>query len=212
MIDLHLIDYKTCHDYARTLCGQYGIPLCDAEDIGSDAFLLSIRRAWRTGETANERAAARRLIYTSVVDVIRRRNNKSFHVLSDAEGLYRNDSGDDMPSDDEVVEERFAACDKNQAEEHLTEYIDWQNPFWLRLFNSERQKLRDENKMNRGRGKQKNAFLGPMLRVIRHGLKDSRLRLARNELKISGARFQVILGLLQDRFSLCFQALRAWRG
>jgi len=198
MINEALIDYHKCREYARILCGTYGIPECDVEDVGSDAFLLSIRRAWRAAPGENEEAVARRLMYTSVVDIIRRRKNRNIRALSDAEELYRT-STDDTQSDDDVVEERFAANDRGETEERMTTYLDWQNPFWLRLFDSERQKLRNEKRKAE-------------LRVIRLGLKDSRLRLVREKLKFSGLRFQTILDILKDRFGLCFQALRVWRG
>jgi len=193
-----LIDYAKCHEYARTLCGSYGIPECDADDIGSDAYLLSIRRAWRAADGGNEQAVANRLMYTSTVDVIRRRNRHSIRILSDAEGLYK-DSDESAPNDDEVVEERFAASDRGSTEERLADYLDWQNPFWLRLFNLERQKLRNK--------KQKHE-----LKLIREGLKDSRLSIVWGKMHISWGVFQTILGNLKVHFALCFQALRAWRG
>jgi len=212
MLPSSLIDYDKCHEYARTLCGSYGIPECDVADIGSDAFLLSIRRAWRADPGANEDAVARRLMYTSVINVINRRNNKAIRILSDAEELNRTTSDEGSPSDDDVVEERFAANDKGETEERLTVYLDWQNPFWLRLFNSERQKLRDEKNANRGRKTKKNPLVGPMLRVIRAGLKDSRLSVVWHKTHFSWSRFQEILREFKVRFALCFQALRAWRG
>jgi len=210
-MNTELIDYDTCREYARTLCGTYGIPECDVEDVGSDAYLLSIRRAWRATPAENEQAVARRIMYTSVVDIIRRRNNRNIRALSDAEDLYKTSSAD-APSDDEIVEERFAANDGRSAAEQIADTIDWQNPFWLRLFDSERQKLRDEKKADRKRKPKKTPLADPMLRVIKLGLKDSRLRLAREKLKISGIRFQEILDTLKERFGLCFQALRVWRG
>jgi len=197
-MNTELIDYHKCREYARALCGSYGIPECDVEDIGSDAYLLSIRRAWRAAPAENEEALANRIMYTSVVNVINRRNTHSIRTLSDAEELYQT-SQDDGQTDDEIVEERFAANDGRSAAEQIADYLDWQNPFWLRIFDSERQKLRNEKRTAE-------------LRVIRLGLKDSRLRLVRARLKFSGLRFQTILNILKERFGLCFQALRVWRG
>jgi len=211
MLKPELIDYTKCHEYARSLCGSYGIPECDVADIGSDAFLLSIRRGWRADPGENEETVAKRIMYTSVVDIIRRRNRKSLRILSDAEELYRTNSGDGAPSDDEIVEERFTANDQNSVGETVAEHLDWQNPFWLRLFESERQKLRDEKKADQSRKTKKSPFAKVMLRVVSLGLKDSRLRLVREKLNLSGTRFQEILNLLKIRFALCFQALCDWR-
>jgi len=197
-MNTELIDYGKCREYARTLCGTYGIPECDVEDVGSDAFLLSIRRAWRAAPSENDEAVAKRLMYTSVVNVINRRNTHGIRTLSDAEELYQT-AQDDGQTDDEIVEERFAANDGRSAAEQIADYLDWQNPFWLRLFDSERQKLRNEKRKAE-------------LRVIRLGLKDSRLRLVREKMKFSGLSFQTILDNLKERFALCFQALRVWRG
>jgi len=194
-----LIDYAKCHDYARTLCGSYGIPECDCADIGSDAYLLAIRRSWRAADGDNEQAVANRLMYTSTVDIIRKRNKRSFRILSDAEDLYRSNDSDGAPTDDEAVEERFAASDRGSTEESLTDYLDWQNPFWLRLFNLERQKLRNKKRKHE-------------LRLIREGLKDSRLSFVWEKMHISWGVFQTVLGNLKVRFDLCFRALRAWRG
>jgi len=49
------------------------------------------------------------------------------------------------------------------------------------------------------------------LKVIRLGLKDSRLRIVRERLNISGTRFQTILSSLRCHFEPSFRALRAWR-
>jgi len=198
MINQELIDYEKCREYARILCGSFGIPVCNFEDIGSDAYLLSIRRSWHAEPEDNEEAVAKRLMYTSTVDIIRRRNTRAARTLSDAESLYRTTSDDGGPSDDDVIEERFAACEKGDAEERITEYLDWQNPKWLQIFESERQKLRNE--------KRKTA-----VRFVKEGLKDSRLSIVRANCKFSWVDFQTILQFLKMRFALCFQALRAFR-
>jgi len=179
MLDSALIDYNKCQEYARALCGSYGIPEGDAEDVGSDAFLLSIRRSWRTEDAENAEAVARRLMYTSVLNVINRRNKKAIRVLSEAEELYRTSNDEGALSDDEIVEERFTANDGKSAAEKIGDNLDWQNPFWLRLFKNERQKLRNE--------KRKSA-----LRFIKSGLKDSRLSVIRGKLQFSWGDFQTI--------------------
>jgi len=196
MIDVALIDYAKCHEYARSLCGQYGIPLCDAEDIGSDAFLLSIRRSWRTGDVENDIAAANRLMYTSVLNVINRRNTRANKMIREADDITERTADDGEPSDDEIVSENTV---ENRAKPTAEHDADWQNPFWKRLFAMERQKLRNEKKKLE-------------CRIIKAGLKDSRLSLIKAALNISGSRFQTILDFFRTRFDLCFQALREYRG
>jgi len=201
-MNTELIDYDKCREYARALCGSYGIPECDVADIGSDAYLLSIRRSWRAAPGENEEAVARRLMYTSVINVINRRNKRSTRALSDAEDLYRTSTGE-APSDDEIVEERFAANDGEDAASRIADSLDWQNPFWLRLFNYERKKLQRERR--------KSSLANLSLHAIKAGLKDSRFAIVREKLNVSGLRFCAILNFLKVRFDLCFQALRAWR-
>jgi len=204
MIDEALIDYNKCHEYARALCGTCGIPECDVADIGSDAFLLAIRRAWRADDAAgNPEAVARRLMYTSVLNVINRRSKNTNRMIREADDISATDERDDEPTDDERPDTGLVVSDNGRGVGAI-DGIAWDDPLWLRLFEYERKKLWRE---------QKNSPLAYWsIKIIKAGLKDTRLAIIRNRLKISGRRFSAILSFFKMRFGLCFQALQAWRG
>lgn len=195
MISEELISYEKCHQYARVLGGTYSIPQSDIADIGSDAYLLSLRRSWRAAPSENDEASANRLMYTSVLNVINRRNRRSARVLSDAEQLMANNLGDDDHADDEAPDTTIEPDDGCRFAADIGEGLDWQHPFWLRLFENERRKLK-----------------GNLRKTVRALMKDCRLPAARAKIGVSRPTFSTIVEKLRMHFALCFQALRAWRG
>ena len=74
---------------------------------------------------------------------------------------------------------------------------------WLRLFEAERKAIERD-----ARGKRASKI---PIRLVRLLLKDSRLALARAELKVSNPVFRTNIENLKVRFALCFQAYQAHR-
>jgi len=200
MLDLHLIDYKTCHDYAAEHCRKTGIPTCDWYDIGSDAYLLSIKRAGRANADVNPEAYARRLMFTAVIDVIRERNYRRNVIHADAAPVVEPDQNDDNP-DDETVPSGIVLGDRGRGAETIRSFDeDWENPLWLRLFDAEREKMRRERRNS------------PMcrlaLRAVNALLKDTRFGIARYACRVSGLAWANVINFLRERLSLSYEALR----
>jgi len=222
MIRPELIDYAKCQEYAGDACFAYGIPECDRQDIGSDAFLLAIRRGWHAVPDGDEEALANRIMYTCVLDVIRRRNTQARRILTESVAIDASDAGraggpspaassaamqcpgdDDEPDRGIVVSDAGAGAAAIRRTVPTSPHDDWEHPFWLRLFDSERQKLRRESR--------RSPLAASATAVIRQLLKDSRLCVAQTKCRLPRRIFDKAVKLTRERFELCFAALTEWR-
>ena len=186
---LDYIDYETLRQYARTCCRQKHVRACDAEDIAHDAWIDCQRRGRSAVAKEKPAALARKIMYTSIQNAIKGRKARTAPEGSLEDALAKrpavfSDRGDS-------AERAFLAAD------------DWENPFWLRLFEAERFQLRSDVSQKK---------ISPLAaRAVSYLLTDSRLAIAREKLKVSQPTFRRILGVLRMRFSLVFRALQAYR-
>ena len=186
---LDFIDYETLRQYARTCCRQKRVRDGDAEDVAHDAWLACQRRGRAAVAKGNPEALARKIMFTSIQNAIKARKARTVP---------------EAPLEDALAKRPAAFSDRGaEAERAFLAADDWENPFWLRLFEAERKAIERD-----ARGKRASKI---PIRLVRLLLKDSRLALARAELKVSYPVFRTNIENLKVRFALCFRAYQAHR-
>ena len=186
---LDFIDYETLRQYARTCCRQKRVRDGDAEDVAHDAWLACQRRGRAAVAKGNPEALARKIMFTSIQNAIKARKARTVP---------------EVPLEDALAKRPAAFSDRGaEAERAFLAADDWENPFWLRLFEAAHWQLRYDA------SKKELSPLAP--RCVKYLLTDSRLPIAREKLGISRTSMGRILGILKVRFALCFRAYEAHR-
>ena len=107
---------------------------------------------------------------------------------------------------EDIAHDAWIDCQRRgrSAERAFLAADDWENPFWLRLFEAAHWQMRYDASKNE---------LSPLVpRCVKYLLlTDSRLPIVWERLKVLRPSFGTILGILKVRFGLCFQAYNAHR-
>ena len=185
---LSLIDYSTLCRYAKTCCRQKRLPEHVIDDIAHSAWIECQRRGRSVVAKENPGSLARKIMFTSIQNCIKQLKAQYAREAPNLPELKGEAPFSDYGSEAERI---FCAAD------------NWENPFWLRLFNAAHWQLRYDA------SRKEVSPLAP--RCVKHLLADSRLPIAREKLGISQPAMGTILEILKSRFDLCFRAYEAYR-